>query len=803
VQADRRWLLTGLFLTTLATLQLEVLDSRLLSVLTWYHLAFLAVSVAMLGMSAGAVMVYLRAEAFEGDSARRQLVRFGTAFALSIPLSLAFNLYVPIPVLDAATTSDILRLAVSIGVLTLPFFLSGVVVTVALTRILAGIGTLYAFDLLGASLGALAIVPLLAWLDLPSAILLAGALAAAGACSFARVQRAGGARMAAVTAAALVALVGWNLFGSPALGVRYSKGRPLSGERIAFERWNDHSYVVAMRGREGRPFYWGAGRGAEDFREVTVELVIDGEAGTSITQWDGRPESLDWVQYDVTSLPYHLRRGGDAAVIGVGGGRDLLAALWAGSARVVGIELNGIFLDLLRGRARAFAAIVDQPAVELVHDEARSALTRSDERFDVLQMSLIDTWAATGAGAFTLSENGLYTVNAWRVFLERLKPDGIFSVSRWFAPGDVSETHRLVVLAVASLLERGARDPARQLVLVSRGSVATLLVSATPFSEVDLGRVREVAARFGFELRALPGEAPSDPGLRRILASQTPEALAVAARHPHFDFSAPSDERPYFFNILRPGSFALFARGAGAIDGVEGVLAGNLRATLTLLALFGIAAVLVVAILFVPLLWVGRPAMSARSFGLSLLYFSLIGMGFMLIQVPFLQRFAVFLGHPTYTFSVILATMILFAGLGSLWSDRVAILETRLVWAIPLGVACLVVALNATLQGILDAAVELSLPGRCAVVVGCVAPVSTLLGFCFPFGIRLVGGVSQAATAWMWGVNGAAGVLASIAAVGISMWAGIDTSLTIAAIFYALLAAVAVALRRYTSEGTS
>ena len=146
-------------------------------------------------------------------------------------------------------------------------------------------------------------------------------------------------------------------------------------------------------------------------------------------------DALDWVQYDITATPYHLRRG-DAAVIGVGGGRDILSAIWGGSRSVTGIEINGNLLNALQGPYRTFAAIADRPEVSLIHGEARSVLSRTDRRYDILQMSLIDTWAATGAGAFTLTENGLYTVEGWRVFLNTLAPGGIFSVSRWFAPID-------------------------------------------------------------------------------------------------------------------------------------------------------------------------------------------------------------------------------------------------------------------------------------------------------------------------------------------------------------------------------
>jgi hypothetical protein len=799
VSGPRPSLLLGLGLTTLATLELEVLDTRLLSVLTWYHLAFLCVSVAMLGMAAGAVLVFLGGEGFRGRAAPRTLVRWSAAFALSVPISHVANLVIPIPVLDSLDADGLAAIGVATAVLAAPFFFSGVVVTIALTRVAPEIGLLYGFDLLGAALGALLVAPLLDAFDLPSLAIGVGAVAALGAFCFARHAGRRG-RREAVLAGALLAAAVWNGVADGGIGVQYAKGGRLPAGRIDFERWNSHSYVVGMRAAMGSPPYWGPGRGAERFRVESIRLAIDGHAGTAITRWDGRPESLEWARYDVTSLPYHLRRGGDVAVVGVGGGRDILAALWADSRSVVGIEVNQVFLDLLRGERREFARLADHPAVKLVHDEARSYLTRTTERFDVIQMSLIDTWAATGAGAFALSENALYTREAWRVFLEHLKPTGVFSVSRWFAPDQVSETSRLLALAVASLLERGVESPRRHVVLVHRGNLATLMVSPSPFSAEDLATVRRVSARQGFEPLALPGRGAADPQLERILGSRSPAALAAATADPNFDYTPPTDDRPYFFNLLKPGSVQLFTRWAEA-DGIQGVLAGNMRATATLLALFLVASALVAAIIGVPLGLTGRPRMRWGTFGLSLLYFGLIGLGFMLIQVPFLQRFSVFLGHPTYTFSVILATMILFAGLGSMLSDRFAIEGRAVLWASPLAIAASVVGLTLVLPTLLEVGRPLRLPGRCSVVVACVAPISLLLGLCFPFGMRLVRRVSEDAAAWMWGVNGAASVLASIVAVGLSMWSGIDTTLRLAAALYASLAIVAWRLDRSVRAG--
>lgn len=776
------WLATGLFLVTFATLLLEVLDSRLLSVLTWYHLSFFAVSLAMLGMSAGAVRVFLAGDRMRGDAARAELARSATWFAVAVPLSHVVNLCVPIPTAADHPVMEFTALAVATFALAVPFFLSGVAVTLALTRTGAPIGRIYAWDLLGASAGCLAVVPLLNATNISSAALTAGVAAALGAVAL---HRAAGLKPSWRVWLLLFLCAGvavTNARAQGGLAILVAKNRPLIGGGMHIERtaWNSHSFVIIQRRQVGDMFLWGAGAKAPAREGMLCWVLIDGEAGTPITKWDGDPASLDWVSHDVTAIPHHLRHG-SAAVIGVGGGRDVLSALWAGNQQVTGIEINGILLDALERPYRDFARIAESPSVRLVHDEARAYLTRTGDRYDVLQMSLIDTWAATGAGAFSLTENGLYTREAWQLFLSRLTPRGVFSVSRWFNPSNVSETNRLLALAIASLIDRGVQSPRAHVLMAARRSVATLVVSPSPFDEQDQRTFEQLSTGEEFTVLASPWHESASARLNRIAASRSEEELAAAVADPDFDYTPPRDRRPFFFNMLRPTSFG---KAFGAPRG--GVIWGNIRATGTLVLLFAVATVGVLLVILYPLVRRGGLPMSGGAFGAALFYFAAIGCGFMLIQVAFLQRFSVLLGHPTYTFAIILFSMILFAGFGSMISDRLSTTGTAYL-LIPVAIALLVAIDVTALPWAFRAGAPLGLLGRTLVVLAFTAPLSTLLGFCFPIGMRLVGRHSGEATAWMWGINGACGVLASIAAVGISMWVAIDANLIVAALFYAAL----------------
>jgi spermidine synthase len=796
---QRCWFLSGLFLTTLSALLVEVLDTRLLSVLTWYHLSFFAVSMAMFGLAAGAVRVYLGGGQFEGEQARRQLASVSIAYALSIPLLHLLVVLVPIPVdLDTYQIARVAMTALVAAVLlAVPFYLAGIVIGVALTRIPGSIGVTYAVDLIGAALGCLLAVPILAYSDISTAMFAAGTFALLGALCFqVFVGPAGKLRWTALLVPVFVGgtILNASLDYPYALRLVHEKHAWVDRADIQYEAWNSHSQVMLTRFKSGPPSYWGPGLMPDGLQVETGRLYIDGSAYTDVTRWDGDPASLSWVQYDVTSVPYHLRTGGDVGIIGVGGGRDVCTALWARSRSITGIELNGILVDLQYGRLRDFTGITKRPEVHLFHDEARSFLTRTPERFDVLQMSLIDSWASTSAGAFTLSENGLYTREGWGIFLNTLKPNGIFSTSRHFALGHPSETSRLLALCTAALLDRGVAEPSRHIALLSRHRIATLMVSPTPLASTDLERIRAVAGRYQFTVLALPGVPPEDTRLAAILASRSPQDLAEATVSGVFDFSVPTDDCPYFFNTLRPT--ALFVRNWDQ-DQVEsaGVIHGNRMASAALLLLLGVSTVLVLLVIFLPLALARRHSERPPHFGAAVLYFALIGTGFMMVQIPYMQRFSVYLGHPTYAVVVILFSMILFAGLGSMLSERLP-LRASAVLGVPLMITA-GLSLSLTLvRTVTHTTVVYPLAARCLIVLAFAAPVSLLLGCCFPLGMRLLGRISDTATSWMWGVNGACSVLASAAAVGLSMWVSIDASLALGAACYLLLTVPAFRLLR-------
>ena len=245
-------------------------------------------------------------------------------------------------------------------------------------------------------------------------------------------------------------------------------------------------------------------------------MNIDGEAGTFLRKFSNF-DDLDHLKYDVTNIAYYLRTGGNACIIGIGGGKDVQSAVLFGYKKITGIDVNPIFIDLLENKFKDVAGISGREGVTLVKDEARSYLTENNDKYNLIQMSLIDTWASTGAGAYSLSENALYTTEAWKVFFNRLTDDGIYTLSRWYNPSNLGETGRVVSLAVATLLELGINDPSSHIAMVTMDKVSTLIISKQPFSAADIMTLKNKVSELQFNLAIVPYETPHNEILSKII----------------------------------------------------------------------------------------------------------------------------------------------------------------------------------------------------------------------------------------------------------------------------------------------
>ncbi len=783
----------GLFLVAFSGLSLEITLVRLLSVTTWYHLAFFAISTAMLGMTAGATRVYLNPQVFRYENLPRALRASCIHLALSIPVTLLLLCLIPLSL--NASVMSLFAILITTVVCALPFYFAGTIVSAVLTKHKLPMGKLYASDLMGASMGCLFVLGGLELFDAPSLILLCSSTSALAAVCFSWRERSVRFPRLGVWLFFFFLLAGLaNSRTADAIRPLIVKGTNIEpASTYLLERWNSFSRVAVYGEQLSAPQYWGPSRLAPQAPIFQYGMNIDGEAATIMRRFSSR-EDIDHLRYDVTNIAYRLGRRGKSLVIGVGGGRDIQSAVLFGQEHVVGIEINPIFVELLQKDFRFFAGLADRPDVTLVTAEARGYLSQTPEKYSIIQMSLIDTWAATGAGAFSLSENALYTVEAWDLFLNRLEDNGIFTVSRWHSPDHIGETGRVVSLAVAALLDQGVQEPSKHIALITAGNISTLLVSRQPFPREDVDKLSRASEELGFGVVLLPGRPPAERLLGNMASSRTPGDLSAAVAGAELNYSPPTDENPYFFNMLRLSNISIVVSGQG------GVMAGNLVATLTLLVLLVTLLLVAIAAIVLPLALRNHfgieSIVHSRTLWSGAFYFTLIGAGFMLTEIALIQRLTVLLSHPVYALGILLFTLIASTGIGSLVSDRLPLTRAPWAYVYPILTAGYLIGLRFLLSALLATMIAEPTLLKIGASVAVIFPMGLLMGLFFPTGMRLAKSMAAEETPWYLALNGIFGVLCSALAVFISIYIGVSVNFYIAAICYSAVLIAQVGLRR-------
>lgn len=787
----------------------ELALTRIFSVTMYYHFAFLAISIALFGLSASGVYVFLARRRLLSRPVPGLLAAHALAYALATTVSLAVLVRLRVG-LNYSVRNLVLMLTVY-ALAALPFLTGGAVITLAISRLAGRINLVYAADLLGASAGCLLLLPLLDRLGAPGVVLATVSLAAAAAICFAGLR----ARRF-VSVALLLLVIPWTLHLTRLVSFDISVTKGHEHDTVLFSKWNSFSRVAVYDRKHGdwslSPTYTGS-------MPDTRFMDIDSAASTPIIGFQGNLGDVRYLGAELTSLGYYLapgngaldakdiltadgttpgrnRSGFSTLVIGPGGGRDLLSALVFGASRVDGVEINPIIArDVMQDRFRGFSGnLYHRPDVRIFVEDGRSFVRRSPEKYDVIQASLVDTWAATAAGAYTLTENSLYTVEAFEDYLDHLSDRGLLTVTRWVLDG-----LRLVSLAQEACERRGL-TASNRLAIVQHDKVATFILKKSPFTEAEVEQLRRVATALRFTLLYAPGLpapavlAPTGTGhweaargtpndyARLILA---PDRHAFYARY-GYDITPTTDDRPFFFHTTKPKDQLSVAFGRSMLFG------NGLSALMTLIAISG-----GLVLLFI----VGPMALNGRSllgtgWPAWLAYFGLLGAGFMLIEVALLQRFVLLLGHPVYSLTVTLFSLLLGTGVGSLVSRRIehGHVRSRALLAL-LAVAAVGLVAMSVLGPVIRVAITASLPARALIAVALLFPVGLLMGLPLPAGIRLLDRHRPELLPWAWAMNGALSVLGATLAVFIAMNWGFSVTMITGAALY-LLAAGVMATRR-------
>jgi hypothetical protein len=797
--------LLGVALVSATLLMTELALTRIFSVVMYYHFAFLAISIALFGLSASGVFAYVSRRWLDRYATPTLLARQSVIYAAATVVALFMLVRLRVGLNYSPRNLELMLLIYALAAL--PFFTGGLVITLAISRFGSRINSVYAADLTGAAAGCLVLIPLLDRLGAPGVVLTAAAAALVAAVLFA----AAGARrrIAAGSAVAMLLLLAGQWSGAAAFDVTDTKGH--TKDRILFSKWNSFSRIGVYERTHGD---WSLSDKYRGTLPDTRYMDIDSAASTPILHLDPEFADVQYLRYELTAFAYAWTQGlgipdsesvdskaaaatpdrpirnpqspipgFTALVIGPGGGRDLVSALVFGARHVDGVEINPIIADdVMRGQFRDYSGgIYTNPRVRIAIDDGRSFVRRTPDRYDVIQASLVDTWAATAAGAYTLTENSLYTVEAFNDYLDHLTDDGVLTITRW-----VLDSLRLVSLAQAACESRGLEASSR-IAIVQHGQVVNFLLKRSPFTAGDVARLTDTADRLGFQVLYAPGVSGSAPtvapdawvdgtntgGYARLIAAKDRSAFFAQS---DWDLSPTTDDRPFFFHTTKLENQFQTAFGKSMLFG------NGLSALLTLMT---ISTGLVVLFVVVPLAVAGDPLPPGWLGWLA--YFGALGAGFMLIEVSILQRFVLLLGHPVYSLTVTLFSLLLGTGLGAAWSRRLD--ERTLVRSASralLLVAAVAVLVIVAVTPIISWAIPFARPIRIAVAVATLVPLGMLLGIPMPTGLRLLQARAPGMVAWAWGINGALSVLGATLAIFIAMNWGFRTTLLAASVTYGL-----------------
>ena len=744
----------------------EIAITRLLSVVLWYHFAFLSISIAMLGLGASGVWLSFRRHA--DRTLARSLLAAGAAIPLSVVIVVKAR-----PWIMALGLGQPAFVAAVIAALLVPMSCLGAALCLLLISAQGkSVGRMYAGDMWGGTAGAVLVIPAMNWVPTPQLLALAGLLPLA---SFAVLY---GVRSVAwiSLSVSIVAACAWGR----CFDVGYSKVYSEEGAaKPLYEVWTSTARVTVL----DRPVFsprpdvpWGWGYGSTFRPRPSLERWIDqdGSAGTPVERLEGTPKQLEHLLFDVTSFAYQITNPRSVCILGAGGGRDILTALASGAQEVDAVEMNAAIVRLVEGPLSGFAGDVYRlPGVRAVTREGRTFMAQTETRYDLVQISLVDSWAATAAGAYSLSENYLYTVEAFRLYLRHLSSGGALTVSRWSDAVQPFEGARLLLLAEEALRQEGAVAPRDHLLFMSGGPVGTLVVGKDPLSEATLQRADEVAQRRGFNrLWPLQGEMPSESLIPLVMQEDTLALLTKAG----LDLSPPTDDRPFFFQAAR---FFQLGTDAGQLAKND----PNLKSIATLRLVLWILAPLTLALFFLPFALVEKPLRGA-GFWSSSGYFGSIGAGFMLLEMPWIQRSILFLGHPSYAAAVVLGSLFLGAGLGSLRTSRVAFASSRrLFMLLPFAAG----AASLLLAPLFRTALAFPLAVKILVAASVFGGVGVFMGQGLPVGFTAFGDDRKA---WLWAVNGVTGVLAGALSLAVAISAGFLVTSLVGVAFYAIAALI-------------
>ncbi|MFO7975133.1 MAG: SAM-dependent methyltransferase [Candidatus Hydrogenedentota bacterium] len=777
----------------------QIVLMRILSIAQWHHFAYMIISLAMLGFGASGALLALFRKSFQG---RERTVLQWSALALScvVPASYTLSQYVPFETFELISQrGQLLRLFILYLLLSVPFFLVSTYITCAFLLVSRSVGTLYAWNMAGSGLGALLAVGLL-YIAAPAGWPVLAALTAMGMAAWILAGLDGPAWLRQKPWTVLLLVVPAVLLALAVMTpVRVSQYKGLSyvmdfpDVEVAARRFSPLSTVTAVRSDMIR----------ETPGEITaypmselgplpeqIGLFFDAGSVSPINHFDDLAD-LAYLDYVTGSVAYRLVDSPKTLVIGPGGGSDVLAALYNDARHVTAVEVDPSAIELVRSTFADFAGgLYQRPDVTPVLAEGRGYLQAHDTQYDLIQVPLFGSFTAAASGVHALNESYLYTVDAFELFFRRLTPEGVLAINCWLKtpPRDAI---KVFATAVEALRNEGIAEPGRHLVMIRSLNNSTLVVSKVPLSAADVEAVRAFCESRSFDPCYFPG-IREDETNRRVQLSQGPvyyrAAQALVSQHPEdfyetylFHVRPATDMRPYFFRFFKWSTLPRLVKGMG-VAWTPFVEWGYVVLIATIIQAAVASAVFILA----PLVVLGRAPATKGFKRWVILYFALLGMAYMFLEIVFMQRFMLFLAYPVYAVAVVLTSFLFFSGLGSYAAGRMTQRPARNVAIAVLGIVCLAALYLLLMQPVFNALAGLPDAAKIVLSVVGLAPLAFCMGIPFPLGLQAATNQADALLPWAWGINGCASVMGATLATAASVHLGFRAAVLIALVCYVL-----------------
>jgi spermidine synthase len=787
--------LFSILLISAAALAYEVLLMRLFSIIQWHHMAFMVISLALLGYGmSGTFLTLYRSRLL--PRFEQVFIANGALFGLSIVGAFLAVQRIPFNTLEILwDPRQWLYLFLAYLLLAVPFFFAANCIGLTFARFGNEIPRVYSYDLTGAGFGALTVIGLLFVLkpvNLLQLLALLGVFAAIYAAWRWRVFSWRGYLPLLLTLGVILFLPQpWlQLNISPFKGLQ--QALQVSGTSVRAERSGPLGFLTVIESRD-IPLRQAPGLSLNSSHEPPPQLGVftDGDGLSAITRFNGDLQSLAYLGDLTSALPYRLAQPRRVLLLGMGGGSGILQAVYHGVERIDAVEMDQNQLQLLTQEFAQFSGWpLLQQKVNVHPEEARSFVAASEERFDLIQLSLMDSAGAASAGVYALSANYLYTTEAFREYLQHLQPGGLLAVTRWLQlpPRD---SLKLLTTAVDALGASGVEQPARQVILIRSWSSTTLLLKNSGFTESELEALRGFCDQHSFDLAWYPDMQEDEANRFNLLAQpyfyQGAKEILGSGRQGYiddykFDLRPASDDRPYFFHFFKwstlPEIASLFRSG-----GLSLLELGYPLLIATLLQALIASALLILT----PLYFLRRKEQGTDRGhpGRVVLYFSLIGLAFLFVEIAFIQKFILFLGHPLYAVAVLLCGFLIFSGLGSRFAARLGRDSHPRATLGVVAALCIIALLYLWLLPILVDGL-IGLPDGAKVVLSLLllAPLAFCMGMPFPLGLAALSRQSPQLVPWAWGINGCASLISAVLATLLAIHFGFTLVILIAVLLY-------------------